>query len=315
MNHTPIFAIALPLLALAVLPCGSAAAQTRVFVAAAGSDSNNCSFAQPCRTFQRAHDVVAAGGEINALDPAGYGSVKITKGISIEGHGFAAIAAADGAVGITISAGTSDRITLRGLILDGGGTASASSATVGIDIETAGFVDIDHCALRGFASGIVDQSNGSRLHVSNTLLSHMNAAAIVVAAGGSVSTRASISRVQVSDSLQGIQAVDAGLASNGNVEVSVSDSNVARSGDVGIESINNVGSEGAVAVLVARTTIVEGSIGVRATGTNAFLRVFRSTIAHNATGSVNNGATLTSWGNNAFSDNAGDSAPPLSPLR
>src|SRR5262245_45519587 len=69
---------------------------TRVFVAAQGSDANPCTFALPCRTFQHAHDVVAANGEIDVLDPAGYGAVTISKSISIQGHGFSGISAPSG---------------------------------------------------------------------------------------------------------------------------------------------------------------------------------------------------------------------------
>src|SRR5262245_61816233 len=67
-------------------------AQSRVFVAAQGNDANPCTFALPCRTFQHAHDVVAANGEIDVLDPAGYGALIISKAISIQGHGFAGLA-------------------------------------------------------------------------------------------------------------------------------------------------------------------------------------------------------------------------------
>src|SRR5215475_9607038 len=84
-------------------------AQTRVFVAAQGTDSNPCTFAQPCRTFQHAHDVVPAGGEIDVLDPAGYGALTIGKSISIQGHGFAGISVPSGD-GISISAGLGDKI-------------------------------------------------------------------------------------------------------------------------------------------------------------------------------------------------------------
>src|ERR1041384_6787308 len=80
-------------------------AQTRVFVAAQGSDSNPCTFAAPCRTFQHAHNVVAASGEIDVLDPAGYGAVTITKSISIQGHGFSGISPASSTTAITIAAG------------------------------------------------------------------------------------------------------------------------------------------------------------------------------------------------------------------
>src|SRR5215510_7377412 len=75
----------------------ASAQPSRVFVAAQGSDSNACTFAAPCRTFQRAHNVVAANGEIDVLDPAGYGALSITKAISIQGHGFAGLAVASGA--------------------------------------------------------------------------------------------------------------------------------------------------------------------------------------------------------------------------
>src|SRR5262249_11258382 len=88
------FAIASSALALLIAGLQAMPAQaqpTRVFVGALGSDGNPCTFASPCRTFQHAHDVVAAAGEINVLDPAGYGGVTITKSISIQGHGFSGV--------------------------------------------------------------------------------------------------------------------------------------------------------------------------------------------------------------------------------
>src|SRR5215813_5060802 len=106
------------------------ASAQRVFVAAQGSDSNPCSFALPCRTFQKAHDTVAAGGEIDVLDPAGYGVLSIFKSISIQGHGFAGVSALS-FTGIYISADDTDTINLRGLLIDGGGTGLS-----GIDFNT-----------------------------------------------------------------------------------------------------------------------------------------------------------------------------------
>src|ERR1700751_3399507 len=90
------------LLALIFIPT-CALAQTRVFVAAQGSDSNPCTFAAPCRTFQHAHNSVVDNGEIDVLDPAGYGALTITHAISIQGHGFSGISAASGNA-ITINA-------------------------------------------------------------------------------------------------------------------------------------------------------------------------------------------------------------------
>jgi hypothetical protein len=62
-------------LALAVtLPAVPAQAlAARTFVSGAGNDANPCTLSQPCRSFQAAYNVTAANGEIDVLDPAGYG--------------------------------------------------------------------------------------------------------------------------------------------------------------------------------------------------------------------------------------------------
>src|SRR5450432_4932972 len=103
---------------VAVLHVAPAQAQARVFVGAQGSDGNPCTFVSPCRTFQHAHDIAPANGEIDVIDPAGYGALTITKAISIEGHGFGGLTVASGD-GVTIKAGANDKINLRGLLFEG----------------------------------------------------------------------------------------------------------------------------------------------------------------------------------------------------
>src|SRR5262245_31845537 len=143
MRRTALWTIAIAL--LCAFQTAPAQAQSRVFVAAQGSDTNPCTFALPCRTFQHAHDVVAANGEIDVLDPAGYGAVVINKAISIQGHGFAGISAPSNATAITISAGASDRINLRGLLLDGVGTGSN-----GIVLNSGLMLNVQDSVIRGF---------------------------------------------------------------------------------------------------------------------------------------------------------------------
>jgi hypothetical protein len=80
--------IAMPLTALTTaLVCSLASvpayARARVFVASYGSDSNPCTFGSPCKTFQHAHDVVDAGGEVTAIDSAGFGPISVTKTVTI----------------------------------------------------------------------------------------------------------------------------------------------------------------------------------------------------------------------------------------
>src|SRR5262245_62730777 len=116
MTRIALSAVTASLLAVG-LNSAAQAAPNRVFVAAQGSDANPCTFAQPCRTFQHAHNVVAAGGEIDVLDPAGYGALTITKSISIQGHGFSGMTVVSGN-GITINAGATDSVSLNGLLID-----------------------------------------------------------------------------------------------------------------------------------------------------------------------------------------------------
>jgi hypothetical protein len=111
------------LLALIVTALPAQAQQVRAFVSGTGLDTNPCTLAQPCRTFQRAHDIAPANALIEALDPAGYQPLVINKGISIQGHGYSSIfQTAVNGIAITISVTTGDPVLLRGLFLDGGGT-------------------------------------------------------------------------------------------------------------------------------------------------------------------------------------------------
>jgi hypothetical protein len=86
------------------------------------------------------------GGEITALDSGAFGPVTINKALTIDADGaVAGILAASGA-GIVVNAGPSDTVTLRGLTLEGQGTAAN-----GISILAAGAVRIDHCYIDNFS--------------------------------------------------------------------------------------------------------------------------------------------------------------------
>lgn len=103
------------------------ALNTRTWVSGKGVDQAGCGpVASPCRTLQYAHDNTAAGGEINVLDAAGYGSVAIGKAISIinDGAGVAGVLAPPGGNGVTVTAGADDDVFLRGLTIEGAGAGS-----------------------------------------------------------------------------------------------------------------------------------------------------------------------------------------------
>jgi hypothetical protein len=144
----------------------------QVFVAAQGSDSNPCTFAAPCLTFNQANSVVAAGGEIDVLNPAEYGSISISKAVSVQGHGFASIApAASSADGIFIQAAERDKVNLNGLIIDGAGFGST-----GIVFMSGGSLVIENSVVRNWnSSGIAIAPTNfftafASINISNTLV-------------------------------------------------------------------------------------------------------------------------------------------------
>src|SRR5438876_5036518 len=98
-----IFATALS----AAVAMNCAAQATRTWVRGAGDDANPCSRTAPCKTFAGAISHTAAGGEIDVLDPGGFGGVTITKSISIEAEGVIAGVLVSGTNGILVNAGPS----------------------------------------------------------------------------------------------------------------------------------------------------------------------------------------------------------------
>ena len=132
-----------------------AAARDRVFVASYGNDSNPCTFGSPCKTFQNAVSVVAVGGEVTAIDSAGFGTFTISHAVTItspNGVEAGIAAPASGGAAITINAEVSDKIVLNGLTLDGDNV----TGTTGIQFNSGGNLSISNSVIRNFATaGIV----------------------------------------------------------------------------------------------------------------------------------------------------------------
>ena len=92
---------------------------TRTWVSGVGDDANPCSRTAPCKTFPGAISKTAANGEINCLDPGGFGALTITKAITINCEAVFASVLVAGTNGIIVNAGATDRVYLRGLDIDG----------------------------------------------------------------------------------------------------------------------------------------------------------------------------------------------------
>jgi hypothetical protein len=102
-----IVTIATVLGALTLYDASAWAQASRTWVSGVGDDANPCSRTAPCNTFAGAISKTAPGGEIDALDPGGFGAVTITKSITIDGGGVGVVSVLySGTNGININSST-----------------------------------------------------------------------------------------------------------------------------------------------------------------------------------------------------------------
>jgi hypothetical protein len=292
----------------ALLACGLSAAPAhaanRTWVSGKGTDSGACALAAPCRTFAFALTQTAAGGEIDVLDPAGYG---ITKSISIvnDGVGVAAIETSSGN-GVTINGGPSDSIHLRGLTIEGLGNVGNES---GILFNTGGNLAIENCVFRGL--GIVGiniaPTTSSSFSVSNTIASN-NGIGIYIGPTGSATVTGVISKVITDNNSWGI-GVGGALTAGAVLNVTIVDSEASNNRIVGVYASSS--SRPADTAVMLRNVVASynGGAGLVAY-TNGTLRVAHSVVTGNGNGvRTFGGGTLDSYGDNNidgnFTDNTG----------
>lgn len=136
-------------LSLALAPAAAQAQATRTWVAGAGDDANPCSRTAPCATFAGAISKTASAGEINAIDSDGYGSVTITKPITIDGNGAHASILHSLTTGVIVNA-PGGEVVLRNLALNGAAPAAdvcVPNNTTGIRILAAKSVRLENLTI------------------------------------------------------------------------------------------------------------------------------------------------------------------------
>jgi hypothetical protein len=176
------FTLALAILGTTLVPAlytAPAHAQaTRTWVSGVGDDANPCSRTAPCKTFAGAISKTSNGGEIDCLDPGGFGALTITKSISIMcdevSNGGVLVS---GTNGFVISAGPADKVLLSGLDFEGLGTGLN-----GVQFNSGALVIIHDCFIHDFAQNGVNSASstsGARLVItkSNILSNGTNATA------------------------------------------------------------------------------------------------------------------------------------------
>jgi len=292
-------------LSVVLLWAGLAGAQaSRTWVSGVGDDANPCSRTAPCKTFAGAISKTAAGGEIDALDPAGYGALTITKGITIDGGGgqVASVLVA-GTNGIVVQAGPSDVVILRNLRINGIGTGIN-----GIRWLSGKALTVENCDIFGFTTNGIDiaKADGGKAFVHNTVVQNVGQAGLSVQ---STTTNTSVDIDTSRFDLSGTFGVIAGSFSRVTVSRSVA------SGNASAGFIASAGA-GSAELNVTESTSSNNITGVQAGGGTAAVtvRISNVTLHDNLNGLViGANGTLKSFGNNFNSGSGAPTAPNLTP--
>jgi hypothetical protein len=165
-----------------LLASPAAAQATRTWVSGVGDDANPCSRTAPCKTFAGAISKTAAGGEIDCLDPGGFGAVTITKSMSIQCDDFTKGGVlVSGTNGITVNDNGVGGIVvvLRGLDFEGVNTGLSA-----INFVSGKSLTVDDCIFKNFlTAGITFQPTNTSVpptfNLENSTFTH-NASGVVV---------------------------------------------------------------------------------------------------------------------------------------
>src|SRR5262249_23431311 len=219
-------------LVLAGFTSASTQAQvSRTWVSGVGDDANPCSRFAPCKTFAGAISKTVAGGEIDALDPGGFGGVTISKAITIDGlAGGAVLVARTNAINVV--AGASDVLTFRDLSMNGLGQTGVPGIN-GVNFISGGALHIEHCTIFGFSqNGInIAPNTSANVFVLNTT-SRDNAGSGIYGAGNGSNVRVTIKNSAFEGNVVGVFASDSTI-------FTVKDSDASGNGWVGFCAVAN----------------------------------------------------------------------------
>ena len=297
------FTIKVLALAIFTISCVSIAqAQaSRTWVSGVGDDANPCSRTAPCKTWAGAISKTAACGEIDALDPGGYGAVTITKSITLDGTGTFASILASLTTGIIINAAATDVVTIRGISING-----FCNGIRGMNILQAAKVNIEDCVIFRFAGQgiLVNETSDLRLNIQNTVLRDNTGAGLETFTNhATLRVRVSLERVSMINNNHGFHGRSGTLA-------------VARNCVFSNNTTNGVFGDAAVAaasaIFVWESQISNnGGSGVRAgnagnVGTSG-IQLAQNQINANVGAGVleSTNGVLSSFGNNSIVGNAG----------
>lgn len=191
-KKSKLLALAGMTLAVFAVSAPARAQATRTWVSGVGDDLNPCSRTAPCKTFAAAFSKTFINGEIDCLDPGGYGTITITKSITIDCTGTFGSILASGTTGVTISIAVNANdpfrtVRLRGLSINGSGasgTIGTRTGVRGVRILDAAVVEIEDTVITDFVTaGIADArtSTGGKLSIRNSVIRDVTGSGISAA--------------------------------------------------------------------------------------------------------------------------------------
>jgi hypothetical protein len=280
---------------------------TRTWVSGVGDDANPCSRTAPCKTFAGAISRTAAAGEIDALDPGGYGTLTITKAITVDGAGTLASVLSAGTNGFNVNVANTDTVILRNLSINGVGTGIN-----GINwFNAGGNLIVENVEIeRVTGSGIfMNLTNSGNLTVTNSRINNC---------GSTDNTDAAI---RITTTFGSAKATIAGTTMTGNrvgvnvgdrAQVYVRDSVASGYQATGLPVGFNIGGSTSSTMFLENCTAAHNNSGVRGLGTGGLEQVFLSNcdIYDNNNAGVNMASftQAVSYVNNRITGNALDIA-------
>jgi hypothetical protein len=290
-----------------------AAAATRTWVSGVGDDLNPCSRTAPCKTFAGAISKTDAGGEINCLDPGGYGAVTINKSMTIAcPYTEGGVLAGGNGIVVNLPAAT-DAVFLRGLDIFG-----VNPPSNGVRMIGQGSLHIEDCVIRRFNAansfGVsVQPSGAAKLYISNsTVADNGNAATgggILIKPTGAGSVRAELNNVRVRNNANVGLSVDT-VGNTGFVAFAVSDSHFAGTTGKGVSIVAGAEING----MINDSTIAHNTnSGLESSGALVTVRVGNTSIIGNASAggagvNVLASSTIRTYGDNRVDGNFADGA-------
>jgi len=277
------------LLLLAAAPAHAQASRT--WVSGVGDDANPCSRTAPCKTFAGAISKTALNGEINCLDPGGFGAVTITKSITIDCHEVFASILFSGTNGVNIpfsSFAANDvrkTVRLRNINFNGIDTGIIGIRITGGSVIAGGVVIIEDCLIDGMfggaANGISDErTGGGELYIANTTVRNAGGNGILISPGSAAAPVAG-QRINASlDNVSLLNAAVAGIFVSNNGRVMINRSTISGHSQVGVAA---AGVLAPIEVNISNTAISHNGIGVGNLGGTITIRLANNDISFNTT--------------------------------